>query len=649
MLKRAYSLLEIKAVNDDEYVVEGMASTPTPDAYGDIVEPLGAKFALPLPLLWQHDASKPVGEVEFAKPGKDGIPFRARIKKPSEFTSAALRERALEAWESVKTKLVRGVSIGFRPVEYSFLDTGGMHFQEWEWLELSLVTIPANMEATIATVKAYDGPRPAASGDRAEPVQDPGASGQKSVSVHPKPKGARTMTIKERIAAFEARRAAHQARMQEITDAAGERGETKNEAEQEEFDTLRDEIKAIDRELVDLREMDALNAKAAKPVEPAPTVKAGSDSRGKPVQITVKPNREKGIGFARYAMALANTKGNRFEAAEYAKQTWGDGAEDVVAHLRRPTNIRRKDAVAPADTRTPGWAAELFEPTNLVNEFLELLRPMTLIGRIPGLRYVPFNIKVPTQTGGGTYGWVGEGQPKPLTAAAFGQHTLGVAKAAGIIVLTEELVRYSSPSAEALVRDEMLQGITRFLDAQFIDPAVTAVQDVSPASITQGVTGTAASGTTEAHAKADINALLKSMAAANYPLGEIALITTEAIAFALGGLENALGQPSFSLDVGGGSIRGVPVVTSNSVGAQIVAVHAPSVLIADEGGVEIDMSREASVQMDSAPDSSESIDGDTVMVSLWQANMIGLRAERFINWKKARSTAVDRIHTVAYA
>lgn len=455
------------------------------------------------------------------------------------------------------------------------------------------------------------------------------------------------MTIKERIAAFEARRAAHTARMQEITDAAGEEGRTKDESEREEFDTLRDEIKEIDLELVDLREMETLNASAAKAVEPKPTEKAASDSRGKPVQISVKPNREKGIGMARYAMALANCKGNRFEAAQYAKDTWGDGADDVVAQLRRRP-LKQKAAVAAGDTATSTWAAELFEPTNLVAEFLELLRPATLLGRIPGLRNVPFNIKVPTQTAGGTYSWVGEGRPKPLTNPTFSQATLDVAKAAGIIVLTEELVRYSSPSAEALVRDEMIQGIARFLDDAFIDPTAAAVADVNPASITNGVAGTAASGTAESNARADINALLKRMADANFPLGEIVLITTESIAFTLGGLVNALGQISFpGLSVSGGEIRGVPVVASNSVGAQIAAVHAPSILYADEGGVEIDMSREASIQMDSAPD--ESVDGDTVFISLWQMNMIGLRAERFINWKKARAAAVDRIHTVAYA
>jgi HK97 family phage major capsid protein/HK97 family phage prohead protease len=644
MSHRAYSLLEIKAVDEDEYVIEGVATTPTPDRYNDIVEPLGAKFALPLPLLWQHNSREPVGEVEFAKPKKDGIPFRARIRKPSEFTSETLRERALVAWESVKTKLVRGVSIGFKPLERTFMDNGGIHFLKWEWLELSLVTMPANTDATITSIKSADRALRAASGpDRITP---PGASGT-SITKNPKPRSG-TMTIKERIAAFEARRAAHQARMQEITEAAGDRGETKNAEEQEEFDTLRDEMKAIDRELVDLREMDTLNASAAKPVEQKPTVKAASDSRGKPVQVSTKPNRAKGIGFARYAMALAASKGNRHEAAMLAKDAWGDGADDVVAMLRRP-KMTEKTAVAPGDTTTSTWASQLFEPTNLVNEFLEMLRPATLIGRIPGLRTVPFNVKVPSQTGGGTYAWVGESQPKPMTKPAFGQAELGVAKAAGIIVLTEELVRFSNPSAEALVRDEMIKGIGAFLDDSFIDPSVGAVSGVSPASITNGVTGTGASGTGEDDARADLNALLTALAADNYPLGEVVLITSESIAFALGGLKNPLGQPSFpGLTVNGGDIRGVPVITSNSVGAQIVAVHTPSILIADEGGVEIDVSREASIQMNDAPDSFESVDGNTVLVSLWQMNLVGLRAERFINWKKARTDAVDRIHTVAY-
>ena len=52
--KRGHAILTVKSVDDEKRVITGVASTPTPDRVGDIVEPLGAKFALPMPLLWQH-------------------------------------------------------------------------------------------------------------------------------------------------------------------------------------------------------------------------------------------------------------------------------------------------------------------------------------------------------------------------------------------------------------------------------------------------------------------------------------------------------------------------------------------------------------------------------------------------------------------
>src|SRR5690625_5761358 len=69
---------------------------------------------------------------------------------------AAMTARLQEAWHSIKTGLVRGLSIGFNPKEYSFMDNGGVHFLKWDWTELSAVTIPANAEATITAIKSFD-------------------------------------------------------------------------------------------------------------------------------------------------------------------------------------------------------------------------------------------------------------------------------------------------------------------------------------------------------------------------------------------------------------------------------------------------------------------------------------------------------------
>jgi HK97 family phage prohead protease len=138
--------------------MEGIATTPTPDRMGDIVEPKGAVFKLPIPLLWQHLSSDPVGEVVAAKARSDGIPVRAKIFNADRFKSTVIRERLLEAWESVTTGLVKGFSIGFNPIAdpEPIKGTYSYRFTSWEWLELSLVTIPANSEATIQTVKSFD-------------------------------------------------------------------------------------------------------------------------------------------------------------------------------------------------------------------------------------------------------------------------------------------------------------------------------------------------------------------------------------------------------------------------------------------------------------------------------------------------------------
>jgi HK97 family phage prohead protease len=179
-MKRAYSLFTIKSIDEEQRVIEGIATTPATDRMGDIVEPEGAVFTLPLPLLWQHNSREPVGEVIAAKATPEGITFRAQFAKILE--PGALKDRIDAAWQSVKYKLVKGMSIGFAPLESAQIkDSWAEHFLKWEWLELSCVTIPANVDATITTIKSADQALLAASGDKQHLVvrlsSAPGASG----------------------------------------------------------------------------------------------------------------------------------------------------------------------------------------------------------------------------------------------------------------------------------------------------------------------------------------------------------------------------------------------------------------------------------------------------------------------------------------
>ena len=181
MLNRAYALLEIKGVDDDARIITGMATTPTADRLQDVVEPRGAQFKLPIPFLWQHDSGQPIGHVTHAKVTKSGIEIVAKIAK-------GVTAEIDRAWALIKAGLVPGLSIGFKAIEHEFItETKGIRFIKWDFLELSAVTIPANAECTIATVKSIDTAQRAASG-QAKPrsvvhLNPPGASG----SSQPKP------------------------------------------------------------------------------------------------------------------------------------------------------------------------------------------------------------------------------------------------------------------------------------------------------------------------------------------------------------------------------------------------------------------------------------------------------------------------------
>jgi hypothetical protein len=71
--------------------------------------------------------------------------------------SVTLKDRLQLAWDSVKTGLVRAVSVGFRPLEWAFIDGGGIRYDKSEVYELSGVVVPANADALIAGVKSLYG------------------------------------------------------------------------------------------------------------------------------------------------------------------------------------------------------------------------------------------------------------------------------------------------------------------------------------------------------------------------------------------------------------------------------------------------------------------------------------------------------------
>lgn len=158
-MDRAYAVLQIKSVDRAARTFAGIATTPTPDRSGDILDPLGATFTNPVPLLWHHDRTKPIGSVTFDPPTAAGVTFTATI--PDIPQAGALKDRLDEAYQSIDAGLIRGVSVGFRVLGDGLTrrkSADGFHIRKSELCELSLVTVPANADATILTIKSCDAP-----------------------------------------------------------------------------------------------------------------------------------------------------------------------------------------------------------------------------------------------------------------------------------------------------------------------------------------------------------------------------------------------------------------------------------------------------------------------------------------------------------
>lgn len=645
MKLRAYSTIEIKALDDnnEKRTFSGIASTPSTDRMGDIVEPEGAVFKLPIPFLWQHNAREPIGWITKAKVTSAGIEVEGEVAVIKE--AGKLKDRLDEAWQMLKARLVRGLSIGFSAIETADIKgTWGMRFIKWEWLELSAVTIAANSDASISSIKQLDDLiLRAASGAPREGVvrleAKPGASGKQSPKATPK---GTDMNLAQQIAQWEAKRTTAQTQAEGLMSKAADEGRTLNAEESTQYDELVKEVDQINQHIQRLKNLEETMVQKATPVIAGTTAsgQSAAEIRGGKV-ITVKSNVIPGAAFTRFAGALVLARGSKLEAAEIAKR-WRDSTPEVELAL--------KAAMTAGSTTDADWAAPLVELQTVARDFIDLLRPQTIIGKMTGLRRVPFNVRVASKTQGSTVGWVGQGAPKPVSELKFGEVTLTFAKAAGIVVITEELARFSTPSAEQLVRDDLINTMRQFLDEQFIDPAVAAVANVSPAAITNGVSKVESTGNSLAAITADVESLFTLFIQAGLAPQRGVWVMDGMTALSLSLIRTSQDVYAFpQINLTGGTWFGLPVIVSDSVprsasgGSIIALVDQSEIMLADEGGVNLDVSREASLQMDSAPSA-----GAQSLVSLWQNNLVALRAERFMNWRRRRDAAVAYIDKVAY-
>jgi HK97 family phage major capsid protein len=464
-------------------------------------------------------------------------------------------------------------------------------------------------------------------------------------------------TIAEQIKLFEAKRQAAHDGATAIVNKSVEEGRTLDERESEEHKQFAAEIASIDAHLRLLKEHEKLLVSQAGSVpRDASTAEGGNSGsavelRGAGV-IAVKSNLPKGMRFTRFALAMAQAKGNVMLAHEIAKSFYHDTPE-VENCLKAAISMGSTKHLSPVNehpmlqkaavTAVSGTDTAVTQYMDIQSDFIDLLRPKLIIGRMDKLSRVPFLSRLGRQLTGVTGSFVGEGAPKPIQKQTYDNVTLGYAKVAVIVVLSDEGARFGTIDVQMRARDDMIKGIAQYIDKRFMDPSYSGVANVSPASITYAATRLQASGTTLAAIDTDVRAMMVPFTTSDVDPSSAVWVMSAGVALRLALKRNAYDEPAFpgmqmAIASGKGEWYGLPVLVSNSMVSsgspgenQIALVTQEEVSLADDGNVAIDMSSEASVQMNDAPSA-----GAQSLVSLWQNNLLGIRAEQYINWGARR-------------
>lgn len=132
-------------------VVEGYASVfGRRDQGGDVVEAgaYGRSLAAlaaqgrRVKMLWQHDATQPIGVWDEVREDATGLYVKGRV--------LAEVERGREAAALLAAGAIDGLSIGYRTVRADRDGTGQRRLQDVELWEVSLVTFPMQLEARVS-------------------------------------------------------------------------------------------------------------------------------------------------------------------------------------------------------------------------------------------------------------------------------------------------------------------------------------------------------------------------------------------------------------------------------------------------------------------------------------------------------------------
>ena len=316
-----------------------------------------------------------------------------------------------------------------------------------------------------------------------------------------------------------------------------------------------------------------------------------------------KTVEERTLRFGRIVRAGAASnlalRGGSLITPESILTRWGDKQlADEIAESRQK-------AMAAGDATAGGFLV----PVQYSQDVIEFLRARSVVRRL-GARSIPVptgTLKVPKLTAGSTAYYVGENTNATKSELTTGQLTLSFKKLVTLVPVSNDLIRYSSPGADAIVRDDTVNGMRVREDSAFIRDTGT---DSTPKGLRHWAHSThvlAATATASIqNTFTDLGRLLQKLLDANMPMLAPAWIMAPRTKIFLMTLLNSQGIPVFRDEMVTGRLWGFPFGDSTNVPTNLDAslqgdndeselylVDMAQVLIGESMNLLVDSSQEA--------------------------------------------------------
>lgn len=331
-------------------------------------------------------------------------------------------------------------------------------------------------------------------------------------------------------------------------------------------------------------------------------------------KIDVDEHDPRGLTAARYLRVAAGAKLHKTSPEKLAAK-WRDEStrkrdkasaesyDGIVEDMKHLSEAAEKALEA----QDPG-AAGLLVPEPVMMEIIELLRAAIVV-EASGARMVPMpngNLSMNYQSSASTARYIGERRVIPKTQPGVGRMKLSAKKLAALVPISNDLLRFASPSADVFVRDDLVQvmalrrdlGLYRGTGAEYEPKGVRFLVD--PANVhTRSLDGGFVTLETVTN---DLVQMIYDLDGANIRMVRPGWIFHPRTKWFLRKLRDGLGNFVFD-EIDGGTLFGFPFKTSTQVpidlgagGDESEAVFADfaNIIVGDAVALQLKMSDEAS-------------------------------------------------------